>query len=78
MLDASRSCDNRRFFVTRRGFFSLGPSVLREGDICGVLFGRTVPFILRRKGTGYLLLGEAYLHGVMRGEAIEMWERNEL
>ena len=78
MLDASRSCHNRRFFVTRRGFFGLGPSVLREGDICSVLFGGTVPFILRRKGTGYLLLGEAYLHGVMRGEAIEMWKRNEL
>lgn len=78
MLDASRSCHNRRFFVTRRGFFGLGPSILGEGYVCSVLFGGTVPFILRQEGTGYLLLGEAYLHGIMRGEAIEMWKNNEL
>jgi hypothetical protein len=78
MLDASRSCHKRRFFITKRGFFGLGPSTLKEGDVCSVLFGATVPFILRRKETGYDLLGEAYLHGIMRGEAVEMWKRNEL
>lgn len=78
MLDASRSCHNRRFFLTKRGLFGLGPSVLEEGDIGSVLFGGTVLFNLRRRGDGYLLLGESYLHGIMRGEAIEMWRRNEL
>jgi hypothetical protein len=85
MLDASRACYHRRFFVTKRGlffffffFFGLGPCVLEEGDICWVIFGGTVPFILRRKGSCYLLLGEAYVHGIMRGEAIRMWRNDDL
>lgn len=77
-LDASRACHNRRVFVTERGSVGLGPGILEEGDICAVLFGGTVPFVMRSKGNEYLLLGEAYVHGIMRGEAIGMCGNGDL
>jgi hypothetical protein len=35
-------------------------------------------FIVQKHGDVYRLVGEAYVHGVMDGEAIEMWKRGEL
>lgn len=76
--DANVTLSGRRFFCTSRGFFGLGPRVLRKNDLCCVLFGGRVPFILRKVKNHYLLVGECYLHGIMRGEAIEMWRNGEL
>lgn len=41
---------------------------MTEGDICCILFGAPVPFVLRPAGNGYRLVGEAYVHGIMKGE----------
>ena len=63
----------RRFFRTVKGYLGLGPQSLMEGDLCCVLFGAKVPFVLRKADRGYILVGECYIQGIMRGEAIEMW-----
>lgn len=76
--DANATWSGRKFFCTGRGFFGLGPKVLRKNDICCVLFGARVPFILRKRGDHYLLVGECYIHGIMRGEAIDMWRNGKL
>jgi hypothetical protein len=47
-------------------------------DIVVVLFGCIMPFVLRPHGIEYKLVGEAYVHGIMKGEAIQMWRREEL
>jgi hypothetical protein len=60
----------RRLFKTKSGLIGLGPRVLRSGDICCILFGGHVPFILRRVGSDYRLVGEAYIREVMQGEAV--------
>ena len=65
------STDQRTFFGTQKGYFGLGPADLAEGDLVCVLFGCSVPHLLRKKGNGYLLVGEAYVHGIMDGEAID-------
>jgi hypothetical protein len=47
--------------------------------VCCVLFGATVPFILRKADATehYQLVGEAYLHGLMRGEAVTIYQKDE-
>jgi hypothetical protein len=63
----------RKLFSTRQGMLGLGPTILREGDLCCILFGAPVPFVLRPFGEQYKLVGEAYIHSVMKGEAMADW-----
>jgi hypothetical protein len=60
----------KRLFVTEGGLIGSGPALLRSGDLCCILFGGRVPFILRPTGSAYRLVGEAYINGVMHGEAV--------
>ena len=41
-------------------------------DIVCTLFGGSVPFILRRDGDYYELVGGCQVHGIMYGEAVDM------
>lgn len=60
----------KKLFCTRNGTLGIGPGVLQSGDICCILFGVSVPIILRPVGLAYRLVGEAYIHKVMQGEAM--------
>lgn len=59
----SRNLINRRFAVTRRGFFGLVPNAAAEGDLYSILFGAHTPFVLRATGLAshYKLAGEGSL-----------------
>ncbi len=71
--------EGRCFARTAKGYYVLGPAALEAGDVVCVLFGAKVPFCLRPIGGGrYLLVGECYVHGLMKGEAMGMLERDEL
>ena len=70
--------EKRRLFVTVKGHAGLGPSVMREQDLVCVLFGCMVPFILRKEKDGYRLVGECYVHGIMKGEAIQALSKGDL
>ncbi|KAK4241747.1 HET-domain-containing protein [Achaetomium macrosporum] len=49
----------RRFFVTRVGYFGLGPAAMRAGDVVCVLRGGFFPFIIRPASNNrYLIIGE--------------------
>lgn len=63
---------NRRFFTSVGGYFGLGPRGMEQGDVCAILFGADVPFILRptEMGGTFRLVGQAYMHGVMYGEMV--------
>ncbi|KAF9636440.1 Heterokaryon incompatibility [Lasiodiplodia theobromae] len=61
----------RRFFVTKKGYIGIGPACMQEGDKVCVLSGAIVPFILRSDGAEHKLVGEAYVHGIMHGEAYQ-------
>jgi hypothetical protein len=64
-----------RLFATEdtRAILGTGPEGLCVGDIVCVLFGGDVPFILRPSSQGnYQLIGECYVSGIMRGEALDM------
>ncbi|OAK93948.1 hypothetical protein IQ06DRAFT_298698 [Phaeosphaeriaceae sp. SRC1lsM3a] len=70
-------CSWRCFFVTRKGHMGIGPLRMREGDVIAILFGSTIPFVLRHvEGSAdrYMLLGECYIHGIMDGEWVQRWK----
>jgi hypothetical protein len=51
---------------------ALVPGIAEMGDEIWFLRGARVPFVLRRQVTGrYTLVGEAFVHGCMRGEFIQ-------
>ena len=77
------ACRGRRFFCTGRGRLGLGSLDVRVGDRVYVFEGAQVPFVFRvaGQGDGYVLIGEAYVHGIMDGECLRqdehdsgMWE----
>lgn len=62
----------RRLFRTKTGFFGISNQVLQEGDSVWILAGAETPFVLRNEsGNEWMIVGEAYVHGVMEGEATE-------
>jgi hypothetical protein len=64
---------DRRLFVTEGGYLGIGPWTLREGDAVSIIPGSYVPYLLRsgdKSGT-FSIIGEAYIHGIMHGEALK-------
>ncbi|KAK7430450.1 hypothetical protein QQZ08_002969 [Neonectria magnoliae] len=61
-----------RPILSGKGYVGICPSDVEPGDIVVLLFGGSTPFVLRpRTGGqgGYLIVGEAYVYGIMDGEA---------
>ncbi|KAK3385781.1 heterokaryon incompatibility protein-domain-containing protein [Podospora didyma] len=65
--------EGRCFCKTESGRMGQAPALARVGDVFCVVLGAEVPYVLRphpeKEGT-YTLLGDAYLRGVMQGEAL--------
>ncbi|KAK2011311.1 heterokaryon incompatibility protein [Colletotrichum eremochloae] len=74
----------RRPFLTDSGYLGLGGRSMEEGDAVWVVAGCPSPLVLREVPVAsisgpfsYRLVGEAYLHGIMHGEAVDdgvQWE----
>jgi hypothetical protein len=61
----------RRPFITKTGYVGLGPMHLEEEDEICILYGSVTPYIVRRYDEGgFTLIGEAFVHGAMYGEAL--------
>jgi hypothetical protein len=71
----------QRLFTTRKGYFGISSAKTQVGDLACVLLGGNMPFILRpidqldcRLKNDSLFcsfVGQAYVHGIMHGEAIK-------
>jgi hypothetical protein len=68
-----------RFFITKEGRLGKGPSQLRVGDKVAVVEGTEQVFLVRgEEEEGFMLVGECYVHGLMRMEEkgdAEGWRR---
>ena len=63
---------NRRPFLSNSGHVGLAPARTEPGDCICIIFGSPVPYILRASTEGkFVLIGEAYVHGIMDGEFLE-------
>ncbi|KAI3340008.1 heterokaryon incompatibility protein-domain-containing protein [Ustulina deusta] len=59
--------------------YGLAPQGCKVSDLVCILLGCSVPVILSRdRGSLYKIVGEAYVHGMMDGEAMEMVPLNEV
>ncbi|KAK0642159.1 heterokaryon incompatibility protein-domain-containing protein [Cercophora newfieldiana] len=66
----------QRLFLTKSGLLGMGPEETRPGDKVYILHGGNVPFVLRpasQQGLPdrYTYVGDAYVDGVMDGEALD-------
>lgn len=64
---------NRKFLVSKDNkWIGLAPMAAQVGDIICVLFGCSVPVVLRPQTGGWFqLVGECYVYGIMNGEVCE-------
>ncbi|KAL0935598.1 heterokaryon incompatibility [Colletotrichum truncatum] len=63
---------NRRFFISGKGYFGLGPPSLQAGDAVCILRSGAVAYALRKQSNDcWKYLGECYVHGIMDGEAVQ-------
>lgn len=70
----------RRFFSTHRGFIGVGPAGTRVGDRVCIFSRGKVCYVVRKGSNGdnsSVLMGDAYLHGFMTGEAAKWSERKK-
>jgi hypothetical protein len=65
-------CCHRRLFVTLPGRVGLGPRAMQLRDVVALLRGGHTPCILRLDEEKFRLIGSAYVHGIMNGEAVHI------
>ncbi|RFU23924.1 hypothetical protein B7463_g12414, partial [Scytalidium lignicola] len=69
----------RNLSITSKGYIGAVPQEAQKGDLICILFGCSVPVVLRSGDNDtYKLIGECYLHGFMDGEGIVMDEKGQL
>ena len=80
LADVIEWASHHTFFITRRGYVGLGPCFAKPGDICVIVQGGPVPLIIRRSefDSKLRLVGECYIHGIMRGELASTVEENRM
>ncbi|KFA71306.1 hypothetical protein S40288_06701 [Stachybotrys chartarum IBT 40288] len=68
----------RRLIRTKKGYLGIGSYSPQTGDVVCVMYGGRVPLILRpRPDEGFDLVGDAYIHGIMHGEAMNLIKTGE-
>jgi hypothetical protein len=77
---------NHAFFITKNGYVGIGSPQTTPGDQVWVLDGGSVPFVLRTvkripvcsEHSKLNLVGDAYVHGIMNGEAFSAGRQAQL
>ncbi|KAH7155167.1 heterokaryon incompatibility protein-domain-containing protein [Dactylonectria estremocensis] len=85
-LAADRSGMGRRLMFTQKGYLGWAPDnthgsledQVQAGDMICLIFGCSTPLVIRPAGDNFLVLGEAYVEGMMDGEATQLLERGEM
>jgi hypothetical protein len=73
----AKASPHRRFLRTRDGLLGLGTPDCKEGDFVCILYGYSMPVLLRARQMCHEFVGSAYVHGIMRGEAMPAQHLNE-
>jgi hypothetical protein len=69
----------RRLMITEEGLTGVAPCRARPGDIVAVLYGCSIPLVLRKAGQqdAWRVIGEAYVHNYMNGEVSTLVKRGK-
>lgn len=65
------ACTGQCFFLTAKGYMGIGCRGIQKDDVVCVLLGYNMPLIIRKMANHYLLVGNAYIYGLMNGEALQ-------
>jgi hypothetical protein len=65
------TCTNRCFFFTAKGYMGIGCQGIQKGDVVCILLGCDMPLVIRKIEEYYVLVGNAYIYGLMNGEALK-------
>jgi hypothetical protein len=68
----------KAFLITGDAHMALGAIVAQPGDVLCVFFGHHMPYLLRPTAARYRFLGPCYVHGYMRGAAVDKLNRGDL
>ncbi|KAG9232809.1 heterokaryon incompatibility protein-domain-containing protein [Amylocarpus encephaloides] len=74
-----RASKGRRLMITESGYIGWAPDNMygeaddqtMPGDLIAVVFGCSTPVVIRPVGHHFQILGEAYVEGIMEGEAMD-------
>jgi hypothetical protein len=75
---ADRAMAGSLLFCTEKRYLGIGTNALRSDGVVCILFGWKVPFVLCPRGGYYQLVREAFVYGIIDGEAIEYWKMGKL
>ncbi|KAK3659021.1 hypothetical protein LTR56_001458 [Elasticomyces elasticus] len=70
--------DMDSLFTTTGGFLGRCPVIAQPGNIIALVRGYDLPLMLRPQGKAYILLGYAYVHGILQYELDGFWEDNKV
>lgn len=76
-LDTTRKKSRRLTVTSEEGLIGMAPCRARPGDAVVILFGCSIPLILRRVGAreAWQIVGEAYVDGFMNGEVGQLLKK---
>ena len=80
-----RTCQSRWFMTTSNGYLGWAPDNIygsgedqtRKGDLISIIFGCSMPIVIRPHGKLFKIVGEAYVQGLMDGEAMRFLESGD-
>ncbi|KAE9375137.1 HET-domain-containing protein [Stipitochalara longipes BDJ] len=82
---ADRTAKCRRFMTTKKGYIGWAPdnmygndhNQVRKGDQIAIIFGCSTPICIRPMAGYFQVIGEAYIQGLMEGEALRFLEERK-
>ncbi|KAF4946945.1 hypothetical protein FSARC_14077 [Fusarium sarcochroum] len=63
-------CMNRTMARTCSGYIGMVPGSAKPGDVLVVFQGGKLPLLLRARASNWVIIGDAYVHGVMNKELL--------
>lgn len=71
LRELQMALQHQRIFCSDGGHLCLGSDFTQPSDLICILFGAEVLFVLCKRSSHSILIGEAYVHGAMNGELME-------
>ncbi|CAN9445494.1 unnamed protein product [Alternaria sp. RS040] len=79
--ETSRTCNRSKIFLTENGRLGMIPhgGLVEVGDVCCIIFGAIVPFLLTPAKEGrHKLVSDCYIHGAMDGAVVQQFAGSDL
>lgn len=70
----NRCTHERQIIITGKGYVGLAPPAAQPGDFLCILLGVRIPIVMRKVEDHNVLIGEAYVDGVMDGQLMKELE----